>query len=802
MDSFERELFLYQPALILERLISRSLFGLLTTLCFVAILGLGVWFGVHYILYSVFSTTIIGATLIVTTLYAILLMLRFFMNSFYFRGFHSLISGTEPTARLTYEVARIITDSQTDIAISFTARAQGYILLRRLGLHDTDMRTWLESERPRLGYRDLSLPPTGCITFSHLATALFRKDAIIQQRIKEQGITEEVFEQTVNWVSREYYSYKQSLRWWARDNLTQYGRIGDTWTYGLSDVLKRFSRPLTSNSVFSTLILDDAYATDKVVEIESILSREREGHTLIIGKTGVGKMDILARIGERIRRKETTVLLHDYQFITIDSERLLANFDSNIELERACITIFDQAVRAGNVIMLIDNLPNMMRSASAVSVDVLGIIENYLNIPSLHFVFTCDPQSYHQILEPTALMRRVQTVLIEPPTLIGVERVLTTIARSYEKRHGIIFTYDALRTIAQDADRFIPSGTMPDKAIDLLGEVASAGQTAQIATITAEFVDNFVHHKTGVPIGTIDEAERDTLLNLEDKLHERVIGQDAAIAAISKALRRARAGVQTAERPLGSFLFLGPTGVGKTETAKALAYIFFGAETAMLRFDMSEYAHEGAVTQLIGESGRSGQLASAMREHPHALILLDEFEKADQSVHDLFLQILDEGQFTDGRGETVNMRTTIIIATSNAGSADIMNAVNNELPLSKLSDTIVQSIISDGIYRPELINRFDGTIVFEPLQMNEQQRVAKLLLADVSARMSEKGYTITFADDVTSLVATEGYQPEFGARPMRRYIQDTIEEYIATAIIAGSLPKGSTLTICAADLTG
>jgi ATP-dependent Clp protease ATP-binding subunit ClpA len=309
-----------------------------------------------------------------------------------------------------------------------------------------------------------------------------------------------------------------------------------------------------------------------------------------------------------------------------------------------------------------------------------------------------------------------------------------------------------------------------------------------------------VSDKTGIPAGPIQDEERDLLMHLEEKLHQQVIGQEAAIKAIARTMRRARAGIQSSEKPIGSFLFLGPTGVGKTETAKALATIFFGSEAAMLRLDMSEYSGQDALIRLLGDGETSGVLPDMLREHPYAVLLLDEFEKATRSVHDLFLQVLDEGVFTDARGGKVNARNTIVIATSNAGSQLIIKTVQQRQTLAHLEQEIINSIIKDGIFRPELINRFDSTIIFEPLTQVEQGHVARLMLSGLYERIKERGFELTISDDLMNLLVEKGYSPEFGARPMQRAMQDLIEEAVARKIISGDAQKGDTIMLTKADV--
>jgi ATP-dependent Clp protease ATP-binding subunit ClpA len=311
-----------------------------------------------------------------------------------------------------------------------------------------------------------------------------------------------------------------------------------------------------------------------------------------------------------------------------------------------------------------------------------------------------------------------------------------------------------------------------------------------------------IEAKTGISTGDVKATERDTLLNLETILHQRIIGQDEAVTSISNAMRRARSDIENPERPMGSFLFLGPTGVGKTETTKALASVFFGKEESIIRFDMSEYQGDDSLARLIGSfgSGKQGVLSSKLREQPYGVLLLDEFEKTNTEVMNLFLQILDEGFFSDMTGKRVNARNLIIVATSNAGSDLVWNLLRDGKDLSANKDVIVNEIINRGIFKPELLNRFDGVILFHPLSTDNLQKIAVLMLKKLQTRLTEKGIELVVNDALLKAVISAGTDPQFGARPMNRAIQEKVEQVIARKIIAGEAPSGSRLELTEAEL--
>ncbi len=798
MNKTSPEMLRYTPALALEATVSRrSLRQFHFLFLAIGVSCIGALGYSYFITPLPIQSTLAGLGFISASVLITVNLLRGFHNAFYYRGF---AEGTGPKTGLTYEVARVFYHANGDVMGSFVRSPQGHELMKRLGFTEANIEAFLQAPRTKLPVSALPIPDNHYLTFRDLGMILYEVDEDLRRLLSERGITESIFMGTLGWTTRAYYAYKQEKRWWAKDNLSRFAGLGREWSYGTAFLLQKYSRNLANNSIFSHLINDNAYASEKVMEIERVLVRNREANVLLVGEAGVGKMDILLRVTERVRRKLAHPELLGKRFVLLDSDYMLAQHDTKQSFERTFIKMMQQTERAGNVIMVIENLSGFIRAAKSIEVDIPALIEPYLGATELNLIFTDTPGTFHLEVEQLGILRKIDVLYVEPPSLLGTERLLEDIARRYEKQYNITLTYPALQAVAADADRYIPTGVMPDKAVDLLVEVMSAASQTEAEHVTEEFVQEFVANKTGIPVGPIADEEREILLELEDRLHERVVGQDHAITAIASAMRRARAGIQDADRPLGSFLFMGPTGVGKTETAKALAAVFFNAESAMQRLDMSEFSGQDGLERLLGNDATAGVLSKIMQEHPYTVLLLDEFEKADQGVHDLFLQILDEGRYTDARGTTINMRNSILIATSNAGSAFIIDAMRKGIALESVREDIIKQVIADGIYRPELVNRFDGVVIFEPLSTGQQEVVAGYLLTDLTKRIAERGYTLELSDDVQQVIATEGYNPEFGARPMRRLIQDQIEEIIARKIISGALKKGATIRITKDDL--
>ncbi len=390
-------------------------------------------------------------------------------------------------------------------------------------------------------------------------------------------------------------------------------------------------------------------------------------------------------------------------------------------------------------------------------------------------------------------MARFEKVQIEDLSENQVVMTLIEEIDRLEKIYPVKFTYQALMAIVHSAESYFSEGALSEKSKDLVAELIPWTLQQKRYLISLKEVEDYVRAKTNIPIGDITPEEKNKLLNLEANLGARVIGQEPAIKAVASAILRARAGTRNVSRPIGSLLFLGPTGVGKTETAKALAATYFGNESKLMRLDMTEYQADDAMNRLIGSfaDNKPGVLTSLIRQNQFGVLLLDEFEKTNREVLNLFLQILDEGKFADMEGKPVSARNIIFIATSNAGSDQIWDLVSRgEDPVAH-RDELINNLVSTGAYKPELLNRFDEVIIFHPLAPETLKKVAALMLKKLASRLEDKGITLVINDYLTNLVSTEGANKIFGARPMNRYIQEKIEQAIAGKIVTGEIKPGS-----------
>lgn len=805
MYTLSENLTRYKPVIQFAQIISRPILSRLRALFFIiAVLsglagsGLAVTLPGHY------AGIALGVSLIATGFWLEQILLYSYHNSFYFYGLSSLLGFSQkPLHGCTYEVAEALIAHEDDVTKAFCLSRLGTVILLRAGIDQTTLGAFLKDTREKITASIIPLPEDEVFTLISLGQYLLQQDLGFKKMLQQAAVTEEIFIGALTWVVMSHHQEKKRERWWGRDNLSTHAGIGREWSYGTPHLLEKFSRDVKTSAVYSTLTSgNNAFAEEKIAEIEIALARAKAANVLLIGEAGVGKIDLLLEVNRRLQNGKALGAVEGQRMILLDTSRLFAMHSDKSLLEQTILNIFTEAVRAGNIIIVIENISSFIREAESAGVYIPELLDPFLGTSALHVIATDTPGAYHTYLEPLgAFSRRFAEVLIDAPSLASTIHVLQDIAMQNENRYQVLFTYGGVQAIATAADRYLVEGAMPDKAIELLVDIATRAQKTGTVLITADYVYTVVSEKTGIPVGPITQSERELLLALETKLHERVIGQPRAIDAIARTMRRARAGIQNADKPIGSFLFLGPTGVGKTETAKALAWAFFGDEAHMHRIDMSEFSGADALPRLLGDGVQAGTLPSMLREHPYAVLLLDEFEKGSQAVHDIFLQILDEGMFTDARGEKVNARNTIVIATSNAGSQLIQKTVAQRQALATLHQEIINAIVKDGTYRPELLNRFDSTIIFEPLTIAEQGQIATLMLAGLYERVRERGYELVVNQDLLDVLVEKGYDPQFGARPMQRVLQDVVEEKVAQYIISGSVAPGGTINLSRTDFS-
>lgn len=603
--------------------------------------------------------------------------------------------------------------------------------------------------------------------------------------------------------------------------------------------------------------------------VEQILSRRTKNNPVLIGEPGVGKTAIAEELARRMASNEVPEDLAQKRLMMLDMGSLVAGTKYRGEFEDRLKKVIDEIQKDGHVILFIDELHTLIGAGGAEgAIDASNILKPALARGDLQTIGATTLDEYQKYIESdAALERRFATVQVEEPTENVALQILNGLRPKYEEHHHVKIDDDALKQAVKLSSRYITDRYLPDKAIDLIDEASSMVRidaekkgnhqpslTTKLAQLrqqkeaaienqgfdqaanlrqeeltlkakvdeqqkkaeqqstrqklhtTGEDVAKIVAEWTGVPLTQLKKSESERLVNLEKVLHNRVIGQNEAVSVVAKAIRRARSGLKDPQRPIGSFMFLGPTGVGKTELAKALAAAMFGSEDNMIRIDMSEYMEKYSTSRLIGVApgyvgyDEGGQLTEKVRQHPYSVVLLDEAEKAHPDVFNLLLQVLDDGYLTDAKGRKVDFRNTIIIMTSNLGATQLQDEKEVGFGARDVSQDYqaMTSAIRQQLklhFRPEFLNRIDETVIFHSLQKDELHQIVKLMVAQLRARVAEQGINLKVTPAAIDVVATEGYDPAYGARPLRRALQDLIEDPLSTALLSGNVKTGDNVVV-------
>ncbi|MFH1173213.1 MAG: ATP-dependent Clp protease ATP-binding subunit, partial [bacterium] len=549
----------------------------------------------------------------------------------------------------------------------------------------------------------------------------------------------------------------------------------------------------------------DLTALARAGYLEPCLNREKEleavyriieggnNSAVLVGNIGVGKMTILNGLAQRMAAEEVPILLKDKRLVNLSVAKLVSGA-TPAEAGERLLNIVDEVIRSGNIILVISNIQEMIgiTSGRQESLDLAEVLVSALEKKYFFCLATADSQTYRQYIEGSALggiLEKVEIAEMGPNQAI---QVLEAKTGPLEYKNKVYFSYSAIEKTVQLADRYLHERYLPAKAIGILEEVAVQvrKKKGENSIIVAEDVAEIVAEKTNIPLTKIGQDESQKLLNLEDRIHQRMIDQEPAVKMVSAALRRARAELRDNQRPIVNLLFLGPTGVGKTELAKTVAEVYFGSEEQMIRLDMSEYQEQSAIDKLIGVSGQKGggYLTEAVRRSPFSLLLLDEIEKAHPDILNIFLQVMDDGRLTDNQGRTVDFTNVILIATSNAGTQIIQDKLKQGVSIDVVKDQLLAGELKN-YFRPEFLNRFDGVIVFKPLSLSDVEQIAGLMLKKVSNRLLAKGINFQAAPEAIKELAQAGFDPVYGARPLRRVIQEKVDDILANYLLQNKIGR-------------
>ncbi|MBU2635173.1 ATP-dependent Clp protease ATP-binding subunit [Patescibacteria group bacterium] len=634
------------------------------------------------------------------------------------------------------------------------------------------------------------------IQIGDILSALAENDVIFKRILNENKLKKKDIENLTRWLENIEEKIEKSKRFWEYENLAKKGTLAKEWTAGYTITLDRYSKDLT-NSIRKK-DLEFVGHKEEIKITERILARGEINNVLIIGEPGTGKRSMVYALTQKSLLGRSLPGVNYKRIVELDMPALLAQMESSEKVEAILDKIFQEVVLAGNIILLVDGLHNYIgQDPGPGIIDISGIITPYLRFPQFQIIALTNYEGLHKYIERNSsilsLFEKVEVSEISKrETLI----LLEYITFGLEKKHKIFISYPAIREIVSLTDRYFPSLHFPEKAIDILDEAAVyVGSSIKEKIVLPEHIAKIITEKTQIPVGEIEAKEREVLLNLENLIHQRIINQDQAVKEVSTALRRARSEVTVKKGLMGGFLFLGPTGVGKTETAKALAQYYFGSEKKMIRLDMSEFQDIKDIPRLIGSSDGTGLLTTPVRENPFSLILLDEIEKAHPNILNLFLQVLDEGHLIDGLGRKINFKNTMIIATSNAGYKVILKALREKQEWLGIKQKLLDYLFEHRIFRPEFINRFDAVVLFSPLSKENLLDISELMLGKLKKNLEEKGIEFIISQPLKEKIVELSYNPVFGAREMRRVIQDKVENVLASALLSKELVRGSKVEI-------
>ncbi len=630
---------------------------------------------------------------------------------------------------------------------------------------------------------------------------ILENQAMLTEFLKIRGITLAEYQQIKQWELVRMQQQKAEKEFWTWENLKRVIPIGMQWRYGYTVHLDRYAHDLSEvdASEYAKAELIGRSSEREILKL--ILTRPDQNCALLVGNAGIGRKTLIHGLAREIRTGQAQDLFQNARIMLLDLGRVISDaINRGQDVENQLRVVFHEAAWAGNIILVIEHIEHYLGGeGNLLHPDVSAVLVDFLAMPSFHLICTSTPGEYHQLIEKKQqLVKYFEIIEVTQPSEIEAIEIMQQQLEKYEQKK-VLFTYGALREIVSSSSKHNWSVPLPERALDLMMDTLMFWEkepTEQF--VTEKTVDAYLSFKTGIKQGSIDNSERKKLLKLENTLHRQVVGQEQAVSQVAEALRRARSGIGDNEKPIGSFLFLGPTGVGKTETAKALAKVYFGDEKHVIRLDMSEFQTPNSIDRLLGSSqlNKQGRLVTQIKDNPYSLLLLDEIEKAYPDILDIFLQILDEGFVTDAFGEKINFRNCMIIATSNAGAALIKKMVEGQEKAEQIKQAVIDYTVKNNIFKVEFLNRFSGVIFFRPLNQKELIDVVWLKLQNFANRLDkEKNIQIDFEENIAEKIIEKGYNPIFGARSLNRYIEDTVENLVAKKIIAGQASNGEKIKI-------
>lgn len=622
-------------------------------------------------------------------------------------------------------------------------------------------------------------------------------DSGLAEIFYDLGATKDQIENIIEWIRINEMLRKRWQKFQSRARLKPKGVMNRAMTAVATPILDSCSYDLTQMAKFG--YLTPCIERDKEIgEIFRLVEAGQPG-IILVGEPGIGKRTIIEGITQLMVEEDVPEILRDKRLVNLSIPHLVGGLAPQ-QAQEKLLMIVNEISRAGNVVLYIDNISEIMGISIGMegSLDLSEVLSQALSGRSFLCFATCARISYSKHVENSTLGQTLKPVKIEEPKGNQAIRILESKVGVIEYKNSVYFSYNAVSKIVEYSDRYLHDQYLPEKAIGLLEEagVYVKNTKGKKSLVLLDDIAKIISDKVKVPLTKITEEESDKLLNLEDDIHKRMINQEEAVKSVASALRRARAELRSKNRPIASFLFLGPTGVGKTELAKTVADLYFGSEELMIRLDMSEYQEKSSIERLIGNPGgdEGGFLTETIRKNPYSLILLDEIEKAHKDILNVFLQVFDDGRLTDVLGRTVDFTNTIIIATSNAGSQYIQDEILKQTPIEQIKNGLLNQELKT-YFTPEFLNRFDGVIVFAPLTLDNVVKIANLMLKQLQKSLEEKGISFFASPDAIKELAQTGYDPKFGARPLRRVIQEKVDNIVAEYLLGHKLGRRDTIIL-------
>lgn len=648
-----------------------------------------------------------------------------------------------------------------------------------------------------VAYKESFLLRKHKVTSIDMLVALSRVEGYPQEILRDQGIDGTKVAHVSEWLVYHSRFVSRIRKYRRAAQFKPKGEMNRSYTSVVTPFLDRFSHDYTlfaKSGAFSPMVGRDD-------EMQRIFQFVRSGASgvLLVGEEGTGRTALMEGLAQRMVEEDVPTMLEDQRLVAVSVGALVAGASQMGSSEQRLLGVLSEAQRSGNIVLYFDNIHEMVGvgSESSETLDLAQILADALERSNLRVFASTTPYHWQQFLEKSGIGHLFQRVEVGEPDFDTTIRVLESKAPFIEARTSALFSYPALETMVTLSDRYMHEERLPAKAIQIANEVSQrvAAEKGKGGVVTAEDVSKLVSEKTKIPLTDVTSDESKKLLELEQLLHRRVVNQVEAVSAVATAVRRARTELREEKRPIVNLLFLGPTGVGKTEVAKSLSEVYFGSEDVMIRLDMSEYQHEGSVFRLIGTpGGEQGLLTSAVRRQPFALVLLDEIEKAHPKILNLFLQVMDDGRLTDSSGMTVDFTNTIIIFTSNAGAFYIQDAIKRGDAPEQIRADLLNTELRQH-FRPEWLNRVDNVVVFTPLTPEHVIEITKLMLDKIIVKLAKKEINFVIAEEVVAALAGEGYSPEYGARPLRRVIQERIENELAKIMLAEKIGRRDTISV-------